>query len=137
MDFWSCLFGPAVYKNFGKLLVQGHLQAGIVWARTASVHLTGNVYDATGQVDPVSPTINVSLERQAVNQFGLGGGINLRYPLSNHFFIQAYSDVLAAKAQVKNLAVKAKIGTLELSEQISDKRFIGVVNLGGGIGISF
>lgn len=135
--FGAILIGPSVYINVRKLQIEGHVQGGIVNAKTPSVHLIGHALTASGQTDPASQQIDITLERRQVTPFGFGGGISIRYPINKHLFVNVNSDIVTAQAEVKNLAVKAKVGTTQLSDQISDKRFIGVVNIGAGIGFAF
>jgi len=131
------LIGPAIYLNMNRVQLEAHLQGGIVRASTPSVYLVGHEVGTNGEVVEGSQAIDVSLNHVTVNPYAFGAGLSLRLPLFGKLFFQLNGDVIGAKAEVKDLAIKAKIGTLELSDQISDKRFIGVVNIGAGLGIAF
>ena len=133
----SAMIGPAIYLHIGKLQIEGHAQGGIVKAQTPSVYLAGNPMTPSGEIDPSGKKIELSLDRRTVTPFGLAGGLSLRLPLFRGLYIHASGDVIGAQAEVKDLAFKAKVGDLEIADQISEKRFIGVVNLGGGLGIAF
>jgi len=131
------LIGPAIYLNMNRVQIEAHLQGGIVRASTPSVYLIGHEVGTNGQAVEGSQAINVSLNHVVVNPYAFGAGLSLRLPLFRSLFFHLSGDVIGAKAEVKDLAIKAKIGTLELSDQISEKRFIGVVNIGAGLGIAF
>ncbi|TLV02120.1 hypothetical protein [Dyadobacter luticola] len=133
----ALLLGPAVYLDYGKLTIEGHIQGGIVTAKTPSVRLVGNVLSADGQIDPASKQIIITMDQKTVTPFGFAGGISLRYPIYKMLFVNVNADMIGARAQVKNLAIHANVAGLELTEQLTDKRFIGVVNLGAGLGIAF
>lgn len=133
----AALIGPAIFLHISKLQIEGHVQGGIIKAQTPSVHMVGQALTPSGEIDASSRTIDIRLDNRTVTPWGFAGGLGLRLPLYRGLFIHATADVIGAQAEVKDLAFKAKIGELELSEQISEKRFIGVVNIGGGLGIAF
>lgn len=131
------LIGPAIYINMNRVQIEAHLQGGIVRASTPSVYLVGREVNASGQVVEGSQTINVSLNHAITKPYGFDAGLSLRLPLFRSLFFQLTGDVIGAKAEVKDLAIRAKVGTLDVADQINEKRFIGVVNIGAGLGIAF
>jgi hypothetical protein len=46
-------------------------------------------------------------------------------------------DVIGAEAEIKDVTIRAVRGQFDFSEQVSEKRFIGVVNVGAGFGFAF
>jgi hypothetical protein len=131
------LIGPAIYLNMNRVQIEAHLQGGVIRASTPSVYLIGTEINSSGQVVEGSQKINVSLNHETVKPYAFGAGLSLRFPIFRALYFQLSGDVIGAKAEVKNLAIKAKVGTYELSDQINEKRFIGVVNIGGGLGVAF
>ena len=133
----AALIGPAIYLNFNRVQIEAHAQAGIVKATTPSVLLTGHQLNSSGGVVEGSQTINVSLNHATVNPIGFGAGASLRLPMSGALFFHISGDVIGAKAEVKDLAIKAQVGSIEVNDRINESRFIGVVNIGAGLGIAF
>lgn len=131
------LIGPAIYFNMNRVQIEAHVQGGIVRASTPSVYLIGHAITADGNVDGSLPAIDVSLNHTTVKPLGFGAGASLRLPLFKALFFQLSGDVIGAKAQVKDLAIVANIGGMPLSDRLNEKRFIGVVNVGAGLGIAF
>jgi len=133
----AAMIGPAIYLNMNRVQIEAHVQGGIVRASTPSVLLTGQELNASGQVVEGSQTINVSLNHATVKPIGFAAGASLRLPLFGALFFHLSGDVIGAKAEVKDLAIKAKFGTIEVNDRINESRFIGVVNIGAGLGIAF
>jgi hypothetical protein len=131
------LIGPAIYVTIGRAQIEAHVQGGMVHATTPSVLLIGTEVDAAGKVIEGHEKITVSLDHAVVKPYAVGAGLSLRYALSRSLYFQLGGDVIGAEAQVKDLAIKAKAGSYEFSDQINEKRFIGVVNIGVGLGIAF
>ena len=130
------LIGPAIYLNMNRVQLEAHLQGGIIRASTPSVFLIGTEV-AGGKVVEGSQKINVTLNHATVKPYAFGAGVSLRFPIFRALYFQLSGDVIGAKAEVKDLAIKAKAGTYEFSDQINEKRFIGVVNIGAGLGVAF
>ena len=130
------LIGPAIYLNMNRVQLEAHVQGGMIKASTPSVFLIGTEV-SNGQVVEGSQKINVTLNHATVKPYAFGAGLSLRFPLSRALYFQLSGDVIGAKAEVKDLAIKAKAGTYEFSDQINEKRFIGVVNVGAGLGVAF
>lgn len=133
----AVLVGPAIYFNMNRVQVEAHVQGGIVRATTPSVLLTGSEINASGQPIESNQPIEVSLNHATVTPVGFGAGLSLRLPLFGALFFQLSGDVIGAKAKVSDLAIKAKIGQFEVNDRINESRFIGVVNIGAGLGIAF
>lgn len=133
----AALIGPAIYLNFNRVQFEAHVQGGIVKATTPSVLLTGRRLNSDGQIMEGSSEIQVSLDRKIVNPIGFGAGASLRLPIAGALFFHVSGDVIGAKAEVKDLAIKAVGEGFDHSDRINESRFIGVVNLGAGLGIAF
>lgn len=133
----AAMIGPALYLNMNRVQIEAHVQGGIVRASTPSVYLTGTEINSSGQAVDGSQTINVSLNHAIVKPIGFAAGASLRLPLAGALFFQLSGDVIGAKAEVKDLAIKAQIGSFEFSDRINEKRFVGVVNVGAGFGLAF
>lgn len=133
----AALIGPAIYFNMNRVQIEAHVQGGIVRATTPSVLLTGKEINASGQWVEGSQGIEVSLNQATVTPLGFGAGLSLRLPLFGALFFQLSGDVIGAKAKVSDLAIRAKIGQFEHNDRINESRFIGVVNIGAGLGIAF
>ncbi|SKB98783.1 hypothetical protein [Dyadobacter psychrophilus] len=126
----ALMIGPALYINMNRVQLELHAQAGKVWANSPTVDLLGTS-EAGG--DPIT----VSLKPASTTAFGLAGGASLRLPLSGALFFQVSADVIGAEAEIKDVTIRAIRGSLDFSEQVSEKRFIGVVNVGAGFGFAF
>ena len=126
----ALMAGPALYINMGRVQIEMHAQGGKVWANSPSVNVIGTT-EAGGE------PITVNLKSATTSAFGLAGGASLRFPLAGALYFQLSGDVIGAEAQIKDIAVQAKRGAFEFSEPINEKRFVGVVNVGAGLGIAF
>ncbi|NIJ55793.1 hypothetical protein [Dyadobacter arcticus] len=126
----ALMIGPALYINFNRVQIELHAQGGKVWANSPSVNLIGTS-EAGGE------PITVDLKPASTSAYGLAGGASLRVPLSGHLYFQLSGDVIGAEAEIKDVTIRAVRGTLDFSEKVSEKRFIGVVNVGAGLGIAF
>jgi hypothetical protein len=133
----AVLVGPAIYLNMNRVQLEAHLQGGMIRANTPSVILTGQEVNPEGGIIEGGQPISVSLNHATVKPYAFGAGVSLRFPLVRALYFQLSGDVIGAKAEVKDLAIKAKSGAYEFSDQINEKRFVGVVNIGAGLGIAF
>jgi len=133
----AALIGPALYLNFNRVQFEAHVQGGIVKATTPSVLLTGKQINSGGQIIEGAEEIQVSLNRKIVNPIGFGAGASLRLPIAGALFFHVSGDVIGAKAEVKDLAIRAQVAGFEHNDRINESRFIGVVNIGAGLGIAF
>ncbi|PWJ59500.1 hypothetical protein CLV98_102334 [Dyadobacter jejuensis] len=126
----ALLIGPALYLNFNRVQFEAHLQAGKIWANSPSVNLIGR---SAQDSEPV----NVDLLSASTSAMGYGAGASLRFPLIKNLFLHFTGDIIGAEAELKDVAITATKGSYQLVDKISDKRFIGVVNVGAGFGIAF
>ncbi|MCF2507073.1 hypothetical protein L0663_27025 [Dyadobacter sp. CY107] len=126
----ALMVGPALYININRVQLELHAQAGKVWANSPTVDLVGT--SETG-----GEPITVSLKKASTSAFGLAGGASLRVPLSGALFFQVSGDVIGAEAEIKDVYIRAVRGSLDFSDKVSEKRFIGVVNVGAGFGFAF
>jgi hypothetical protein len=126
----ALMAGPALYININRVQLEAHIQAGKVWANSPSVKLVGI---SEGGGEPIS----VNLQPASTSAFGLAGGASLRLPLAGNLFFQLSGDVIGAEAAINDVTIHAKRGSFDFSEKVSEKRFIGVVNVGAGLGIAF
>ncbi|CAG4990271.1 hypothetical protein DYBT9275_00492 [Dyadobacter sp. CECT 9275] len=126
----AAMVGPALYINMNRVQLEAHLQGGKIWAESPSVKLIGT---STSGGDPVT----VDLVHATTTAYGFGAGASIRFPIAGNLYFQLGGDVIGAKADIKNVTINAKRGTFDFSEKISEKRFIGVVNIGAGLGIAF
>ncbi|MBE9460284.1 hypothetical protein ACFP1I_03770 [Dyadobacter subterraneus] len=133
----AALFGPAIYLNMNRVQIEAHVQGGIVRASTPSVYLKGQGLTADGNIDPTATKVDVSLNHTIVKPIGFGAGASIRLPLFKALFFQVSGDVIGAKAEVKDLAIVANVGGNPYSDRLNEKRFIGVVNVGAGLGLAF
>lgn len=133
----AVLFGPAIYLNMNRVQIEAHLQGGIVRASTPSVYLTGQGLTVDGNIDPTATKVDVSLNHTIVKPIGFGAGASIRLPLFKALFFQISGDVIGAKAEVKDLAIVANVGGNPYSDRLNEQRFIGVVNVGAGLGLAF
>lgn len=133
----AAMIGPALYLNFNRVQFEAHVQGGIVKATTPSVLLTGRQINPGGELIEGAKEIQVSLNRKIVNPIGFGAGASLRLPLAGALFFHLSGDVIGAKAEVKDLAIRAEVEGFEHNDRINESRFIGVVNIGAGLGIAF
>jgi hypothetical protein len=126
----ALMVGPALYINMNRVQLELHAQAGKIWANSPSVDLVGTA-EAGGE------PITVNLKPASTTAFGLAGGASLRLPIAGKLYFQLSGDVIGAEAEIKDVTIRAVRGTFDFSEQVSEKRFIGVVNVGAGLGIAF
>ncbi|KQS24791.1 hypothetical protein [Dyadobacter sp. Leaf189] len=126
----ALMIGPAFYINMGRAQIEVHGQVGKVWADSPSVNLVG--LSQTG-----GEPITVDLRPASTSAFGLAGGASLRLPIVGNLFFQLSGDVIGAEAEINDVTIRVVRGTLEFAEPVSEKRFIGVVNVGAGLGIAF
>jgi hypothetical protein len=126
----ALLIGPAFYINMGRAQIEVHGQVGKVWADSPSVNLIG-LSEVGGE------PITVDLKPASTSAIGLAGGASLRLPIVGNLYFQLSGDVIGAEAEIKDVTIRAVRGTFDFVETISEKRFIGVVNVGAGLGIAF
>nr|WP_295934571.1 hypothetical protein [uncultured Dyadobacter sp.] len=129
--FNAIMFGPAIYLNFNRVQIEGHIQGGYVQVTSPTVDMTGTFQSGENM-------IKVHLSPASTKDFGVGAGMSLRVPLAGPLYFHLSGDFLATEAQLKDVAVSVKVGSYpEVGIPINEKRFVGVANIGAGLGISF
>lgn len=129
--FDAIMAGPAVFLNFKRMRLEGHVQCGYVHITTPSVDMVGTFESGNNQ-------ILVRLDRESLGSFGMGTGVSLRLPVSGPLYFHLSADFLATKAELSNVAVNVQVGTYpQVAVPVDEKRFVGVANVGAGLGISF
>ena len=128
--FNAAMIGPAIFLNFNRVQIEGHVQGGLVQVTSPTVDMTGTFQSGKN-------TILVHLSPASTKDFGVGAGLSLRIPLAGALYFHMSGDFLATEAQLKDVAVNVKLDTYEVGIPINEKRFVGVANIGAGLGISF
>lgn len=127
----AVLAGPAGYLSLGAVELEGHVQAGMVFAEAPGVVLNG--VSSTGQnaVDARVPVASTSA-------FGYGAGASVRFRLTDHLRLQVTGDWIGADARLKNVPTYVKVGDRPPIEGIiSPRRFVTVLNVGAGLVVAF
>lgn len=122
--------GPAVFLNFKRMRVEAHVQSGYVYITTPSV-------DMVGTFESGNYHILVRLNRESLGSFGRGTGVSLCLPVSGPLYFHLLGDFLATKAELSNVAGMCRLAHTPRSPPVDEKRFVGVANVGAGLGISF
>ncbi|WP_221390286.1 hypothetical protein [Dyadobacter sp. NIV53] len=129
--FNAVMAGPAVFLNFNWLQIEAHVQGGYV-------QVTSPTVDMAGTFESGEHAIQVSLLPASTKGFGLGAGASLRIPIVNQLYFHLSGDFIATEATLNDVAIKVKIGGYpEAAIPINEKRFVGVANIGAGLGIAF
>lgn len=127
----AVLAGPIGYLTVGGVELEGHVQAGMVFAEAPGVTLIG--VSSTGQnaVDARVPVASTS-------GFGYGAGASVRFRLTEHLRLQLTGDWIGADAQLKDVPTYVKVGDRPPIEGIiSPRRFVTVLNVGAGLVVVF
>ncbi|WP_353717478.1 hypothetical protein [Dyadobacter sp. 676] len=129
--FNAIMAGPAIFLNFNRVQIEGHVQGGYVKVTSPTVDMTGTFQSGENQ-------ILVHLSPASTSGFGVGAGASLRLPIAGPLYFHLSGDFLATEAELKNVAVNVRVGNYpEVGIPINEKRFVGVANIGAGLGISF
>lgn len=129
--FNTIMAGPAIFLNFGRVQLEGHVQGGYVQVTSPTVDMTGTFQSGENQ-------ILVHLSPASTSGFGVGAGASLRLPIAGPLYFHLSGDFIATEAELKNVAVNVRVGNYpEVGIPINEKRFVGVANIGAGLGISF
>jgi opacity protein-like surface antigen len=128
--FNAAMIGPAIFLNINRVQIEGHVQGGLVQVTSPTVDMTGTFQSGKN-------TILVHLSPASTKDFGVGAGLSLRIPLAGALYFHMSGDFLATEAQLKDVAVNVKVDNYEVGIPINEKRFVGVANIGAGLGISF
>ncbi|PSL25671.1 hypothetical protein [Dyadobacter jiangsuensis] len=129
--FNAIMAGPAIFLNFNRVQIEGHIQGGYVKVTSPTVDMTGTFQSGQNQ-------ILVHLSPASTSGFGVGAGASLRLPIAGPLYFHLSGDFLATEAELKNVAVNVRVGNIpEVGIPINEKRFVGVANIGAGLGLSF
>lgn len=129
--FNSLMIGPAIYINMGRVQLEGHVMGGYVQVSSPTVHMIGRFESGKNAMD-------VRLNEASTNDFGVGAGASLRIPVFKALYIHLSGDFLATEAELKDVALRVNIqGYPEVGIPINEKRFVGVANVGFGLGLAF
>jgi len=69
--------------------------------------------------------------------WGIGGGVSLRIPLGGPVRLQLSADAMACQATFDNFSLRGKIGEYEAVQMMTEKRPVGIVNVGAGLVFDF
>lgn len=129
--FNSVMIGPALYINMGKVQLEGHVMGGYVQVSSPTV-------DMVGGFESGNHAMKVNLNEASTNGLGVGVGASLRIPLFRQLYCHLSGDFLATEASFKNVGINVAIeGYPPVVIPINEKRFVGVANVGFGLGIAF
>lgn len=129
--FNAIMFGPALYLNFNRVQFEAHAQGGYVQVTSPTVNMTGTFTSGEN-------TIGVTLLPASTKGIGVGAGASLRIPIVNKLYFHISGDFLATEAELKNVGIQVRVGNYpEVQIPINEKRFVGVANIGAGLGIAF
>ena len=129
--FNAIMLGPALYLNFNRVQFEAHVQAGYVQVTSPTVSMKGTF--ASGE-----NTILVNLRPASTKDFGAGAGASLRIPLAGNLYFHLSGDFLATEAELQNVGINVQVGSFpQVQIPINEKRFVGVANVGAGLGIAF
>ncbi|OJV17592.1 MAG: hypothetical protein BGO21_00870 [Dyadobacter sp. 50-39] len=129
--FNAIMAGPALFLNIGRVQLEGHVQGGYVKVTSPTVDMTGTFQSGENQ-------ILVHLSPASTSGFGVGAGASIRLPIAGPLYFHLSGDFLATEAQLENVAVSVQVGNYpQVGIPINEKRFVGVANIGAGLGISF
>ena len=129
--FNAIMLGPALYLNFNRVQFEAHVQGGYVQVTSPTVDMKGTF--ASGE-----NTILVNLLPASTKEFGAGAGASLRIPLAGPLYFHVSGDFIATEARLSDVAFKVTVGDYpQVQIPINEKRFVGVANVGAGLGIAF
>jgi hypothetical protein len=129
--FNALMAGPAIYLNFGRVQLEGHAMGGYVQVSSPRVHMTGKF--PSGKND-----IEVGLNEAITKEWGIGGGASLRIPIYRKLYFHLSGDFLATEAELKDVAIRVSVQDYpQVVLPINEKRFVGVANVGVGLGLAF
>lgn len=126
----SFMFGPAMYIPIGPVELEAHIQTGKLYATSPNVTLYGT--SSSG-----SNPITAEMFSIKANNWGIGGGVSIRIALGPSTQLHLFGDALAADMNFKDIALHGKVGGLDIVQQVSEKRTVGVINTGLGLAFKF
>ncbi|GAA4433665.1 hypothetical protein GCM10023091_07490 [Ravibacter arvi] len=126
----SLMLGPAIYIPIGPLEIEAHAQVGRLFITSPKITLNGTSESGN------NPIVAQMFPIKAQN-WGFGGGASLRIPLGKSVQLSLLADALAADANFENIALHGNVGGMEVTQNISEKRAVGVLNVGAGLVFRF
>jgi hypothetical protein len=129
--FNAVMAGPAIYINMGRVQLEGHAMGGYVQVSSPKVQMTGKFQSGRNDID-------VLLNEAITKDWGIGGGASLRIPIFKRLYFHLAGDFLATEAQLKDVSMKVTVQDYpQVVLPINEKRFVGVANVGLGLGLIF
>ncbi|HEV7348441.1 hypothetical protein [Telluribacter sp.] len=127
----TVMAGPSGYLQVGRVGLEGHAQVGLVLAESPGLNVVGT--SSTGR-NPVDARV----AKSSANALGIGAGASVRIPITERLRFQLTGDWVAASIQLKDVPTYTKVGDNGPFEGlISPKRFVGVLNVGAGLAVTF
>lgn len=126
----SLLFGPALYIPIGPIELEAHIQTGKMFVTSPDATLLGTSSSGNNPITAEMFAIKA-------NNWGIGGGLSLRIALGSSAQLHLFGDALAADMNFKDIALHGKVGDFSVTQQISERRTVGVINAGIGLGFRF
>lgn len=126
----SLMLGPALFIPIGPLSVEAHVQGGRLFITSPKVTLEGT---STSGNNPIT-AVMMPVKTQS---WGFAGGLSLRIPLGPVVQLKLFAEAIAANATFKDIALRGTIGGVEVTQNVSEKRAVGVVNTGAGLAFRF
>ncbi|WP_247233317.1 hypothetical protein [Telluribacter sp. SYSU D00476] len=129
--FGSVLAGPAVFLRMGPIILEGHVQVGVAFARSPSLSVIGT--SSTGNF-PVEARVAQANSKA----LGLGAGGSIRVPITERLHFQITGSWIGSNMYFKDVPTYAFVGDVGPIESLqSRRRYIGVLNAGAGLAFNF
>ncbi|GAB3163705.1 hypothetical protein [Telluribacter humicola] len=129
--FGSVLAGPAVYLRTGPVMLEGHVQLGVAFARSPGLSVIGT--SSTGR-NPVEARV----AQGSTKALGYGAGGSASVPISNRLRFQITGQWIGSNMYFKDVPTYAIVGDIGPIKSLQSKwRFIGVLNTGAGLVFEF
>lgn len=123
--------GPMAYSSFGKLTLEGHVQGGVIFAKSPGVGLLGTSTTGRNAVDG-------RITAASTKAFGVGAGGSIRFRLSDRLHFQLTGDWIGGRVKLENVPTYVKVGDFApIETNTSRERLVGVINAGGGFVVVF
>ncbi len=127
----AALLGPMAYTSLGNLTLEGHVQGGVLYAKSPGVKIYGT--STTGR-----NTVDGRITSASTAALGIGAGGSVRFRISEHLRFQLTGDWIGGRATLENVPTYVKVGDFAPIETSSSReRFVGVINVGGGLVVVF
>lgn len=126
----SLMFGPAMYIPIGPFELEAHIQTGKLFVTSPNATLYGTSSSGNNPITAEMYAIKA-------DNWGVGGGVSIRIALGSSAQLHFFGDALAADMNFRDIALHGRVGDLSLTQQISEKRTVGVINTGVGLAFRF